>query len=38
MSKHIEISEKVHIKLTKIGKKGETYNAIIERIINESHM
>jgi predicted CopG family antitoxin len=34
MTKHIEIDEEIHKKLTEIGKKGETYSDIIGRLIS----
>lgn len=33
MIKHIKISEETHEKLTSMGKKGETYDDIISRLL-----
>ena len=35
MVKTITVKEKTHDRLTKIGKKGETYEDIIIRLLNE---
>ena len=37
MEKTLKISEEVHQKLMDCGKKGETFDAVIERLVDHYH-
>ena len=37
MEKTLKITDKTHAKLMSVGKKGETFDQIIDRLIDYSH-